>query len=482
MLSRSPEKGTPAAAAASGPIQNESTTSSLCVKCGQRNKLQVSTYSIEDLDAITESKPRETCNCDNIASNNTRTEFRWELHTSNTDTNLIGKTKCINCKVIQEAEEDEGPHHRLDLRKHHSAEIDKWSFEDPCIYNLRKHNSDDGGQFSKIRENKWNLQVPEVHPNPKPKCNCTKTPFSMSVASSPILTPKRDDARKLKTAKWLMKTHISLPDKKSSMKIKDPLKSKSLKDRQRYSIRKSLSPESQDWQMTNVRRLISPDINVGYSKWMPYQDTSPLPDIGMKKRNELKHIGDVEWTGLDNITPPDEPPPIATPICANNSDDFDEQRRWKFLNQISPFPLYQGAWKDESPIEEGVSSIWSPQRSTGTKKSVTRAQSEGNSLTPGPPSIQIARASSEEPRIVGGSRQRPQLTRSKALLEVPGPSVTKRSLSEEVPTRLKYTNKNHPPRPNRARSEEASKYHDPWLVNRASNKKTTELRQYVTTV
>lgn len=91
-----------------------------------------------------------------------------------------------------------------------------------------------------------------------------------------------------------------------------------------------------------------------------------------------------------------------------------------------------------------------------------------------PPTV-IVRAASEEPK-----RQRPQLMRSKALLEVPVTmGITKRSLSEEVP-RMRARERARAP--NRARSEEAPKYDDPWFANDSFDAQTTELREYVTTV
>lgn len=70
--------------------------------------------------------------------------------------------------------------------------------------------------------------------------------------------------------------------------------------------------------------------------------------------------------------------------------------------------------------------------------------------------------------------------RSKALLEVPVPmGITKRSLSEEVP---RTRGRERPRAPNRARSEEAPKYEDPWFANDSLPVETTELREYVTTV
>ena len=92
-----------------------------------------------------------------------------------------------------------------------------------------------------------------------------------------------------------------------------------------------------------------------------------------------------------------------------------------------------------------------------------------------PPTV-IVRAASEEAK----GRQRPQLTRSKALLEVPVTmGITKRSLSEEVP-RMRARERARAP--HRARSEEAPKYEDPWFANDSMDGERPELREYVTTV
>lgn len=563
------------------------------------------------------------------------TEFRWELHTSSTDLDLARKTKC-SCHSLTPAEKKpEGPH-RGDLRKHHSAETDKWSVRPENLltpmHDLRKHSSDDT-RFA--REARW-LQVPDVMRNPKPRCTCpkVKTPAPASpvevkpeekepIPEKPILkeekklyyskslTPdepaipwekpevkrqasedpraargKRErpklergvkvrsessrrwgfsardkdkakdkekekekvispaDSKKPLRARWAMKPHVSLPAEKKAPKwyrSQDETKSKSLRERPKYSIRRSMSPEPDPRQMSKlenriVRRLISPEISITSTKWAPYEDSSPLPTIGMKKR-EQKHISDIKWTPYDespseipieviddkkwspfhNVTPTHCPPPCPEPGTPSKSDD--EEFRWKILNQVAPFPLYQGGWKDESPEKTPPKSpedlsppIWSPRvdttptakrksirspavppeyspemsparRKPGKPKLIRKGAFRAKTITspledrlpqaaPPPPTVIIRAASEETYR-----QQRPQLTRARALLEVPKHiDATKRSLSEEGPRRHP---RERPKPPGRTRSEEVSKYDDPWLVR---DDESPELREYVTTV
>ncbi|CAK9812655.1 hypothetical protein ANTQUA_LOCUS7352 [Anthophora quadrimaculata] len=568
------------------------------------------------------------------------TEFRWALHTSSTDLDLARRTKCSYHSLTPE---EKKPHdvQRGDLRKHHSAETDKWSVKPDYLktpmHDLRKHSSDDTRM---AREARW-LQVPEVLPNPKPRCTCPKSkilspsppaePTEQKEPEEPVvpvqvpvpvvvqeperklyysasLTVERkdepavqtisekpelkkhasEDTRLVRTErvrerpklersharvdsqtskkwgakekvtspdegkkarpKWAMKPHFSLPVEKKESKWRsqdstEGFKSKSLKERPKYSIRRSMSPEPDPRQMTKlenriVRRLISPEITITDAKWAPYEDASPLPTVGIKKR-EPKHISEIKWTPYDgsppegggvggsfavqepeepkswspfhNVTPTHHPPPEATP-CRSDDEDF----RWRILNQVSAFPIYQGGWKEESPertpprkIQSPVDlspPIWSPQVPTTpvkrqrsqqqqyspqpvqrksivkgrglSKKKALRARSESSHQNDDrlmPPTV-IVRAASEEPK----SRQRPQLVRSKALLEVPVTmGITKRSLSEEVP-RMRARERARGP--NRARSEEAPKYEDPWFANDSLTAEKTELREYVTTV
>ncbi|XP_066587689.1 uncharacterized protein [Prorops nasuta] len=574
------------------------------------------------------------------------TEFRWVLHASNTDLELSKRVKC-SCHSLTPAEDksrqDSGQ--RGDLRKHHSAETDKWSLRPdsltPPMHDLRKHLSDDS-RMAGDSGARWTLQVPEVLPNPKPRCTCPKSklpppsptpsdqgdkkdsrvtevqievrteltvekttttttllhsrsltseeplsrfgdgdknelkrvlsedprperpkergrlersaPIQKSVSISigskkwdtkdNVISPKESSKKSTVKSSWAMKPHFSLPVEKKESRwgrahdSVDVPKTKSLKERQKYSIRRSMSPEPDPRQMTKlenriVRRLISPEIKITDTKWAPYEDASPLPNIGIRRR-EQKHIGQIKWTPYDgspsdasscklqdpeadtkpcspfhNVTPTHHPPPEATP-CRND----DEQDRWRFLNQVSPFPLYQGAWKDESPektpprkfstVEEIMATpVWlsrdspspqsppmqylqpvqSPRKSSissrvSKKRVFGRVRSESHQLPDerflAPPPFTITRASSEEPK---SSRQRPQLARSKALLDVPiGPA--KRSLSEEAPRKQRD---HHPRGPIRTRSEEAPKYDDPWFEE-SFETESAELREYVTTV
>ncbi|XP_076233357.1 uncharacterized protein LOC143178518 [Calliopsis andreniformis] len=661
------------------PSRDEGEPSGRCPSCGQRRREEIF-YTIEDLDAI-EPAPLEsqrtptlrTCSCDQpetstserergdlrkYRSTETRwtggsflspddaiwdlkkrasdgTEFRWELHTSNTDLDLAKKTKC-SCHSLTPEEKKSHEVQRGDLRKHHSAETDKWSVKPDYLelpmHDLRKHSSDDTRM---AREARW-LQVPEVLPNPKPRCTCPK-PKTLPPASpvelkeqevekpkiqEPTVTaPERklyysaslnverpeeppaikaekpelkkhasEDTRMLRPerprdrpklersharvdsqmskkwsvkekvtspeevkkvrSKWAMKTHFSLPAEEKKPKWRsqestEAFKSKSLKERPKYSIRRIMSPEPDPRQISRlenriVRRLISPEITITDAKWAPYEDASPLPTIGIKKR-EPKHISEIKWTPYDgspttadhggsfavqepeepkswspfhNVTPTHHPPPEAAP-CSD-----DEEFRWRILNQVSAFPIYQGGWKDESPERtpprtahssvDLSTPIWAPQVPASpmkrqrsqqqcspqpappvhrksiakvrglSKKKPFRARSEsshqGEMERLVPPTV-IVRAASEEPK----GRQRPQLMRSKALLEVPVPmGITKRSLSEEVP---RARSRDRPRGPNRARSEEAPKCDDPWFRNEDLQAgKTAELREYVTTV
>lgn len=665
--------------------------STFCSSCGRRRREAIA-LTIEDLDAIepapleSQRTPTKLCSCDEVDAAPTTskergdlrkvrstevrwstsitevrwgtsgflspddaiwdlrrrtsegTEFRWELHTSSTDLDLVRKAKC-SCHSLTPPEEKKPE--RGDLRKHHSAEGDKWSIENLLLpmHDLRKHSSDDT-RFA--REAKW-LQVPEVMPNPKPRCTCpkAKTPVPASPQEqkpveeekkpveevpapkeekklyySKSLTPEdstvpwekpevkrqiseeprprrqrprdrpklersaqvrsessrkwtfrgekekekekivspAEASKKPLRSKWAMKAHVSLPGEKKPKwyRSQDEPKSKSLRDRPKYSIRRSMSPEPDPRQMTKlenriVRRLISPEITITNTKWAPYEDSSPLPTIGIKKRDKQKHISEIEWTPYDespsdipveviedetktdpfqNVTPTHCPPP--EPAKSPKSDD--EEFRWRILNQVAPFPLYQGGWRDESPErtppkvttpEDLSPPVWSPMPTTPTtpipkRKSIVAQPSEytpepspteqpktrltrkgafrlkspvpssnpledrlpqvpparvaRDSIVPGPPPPGIiVRAASEDTK-----RQRPLLMRSKALLEVPHIDATKRSLSEEGP---RIRARERAKAPTRTRSEEVSKYDDPWYKS-----DSPEMREYVTTV
>lgn len=664
-----------------------------CPRCGRRRREEIP-WTIEDLDAIepapleSQRTPTKLCSCEevDVAGGRQRgdlrkvrstevrwsedvkwstevmwstssflspddaiwdlrrrtsegTEFRWELHTSTTDLDLARKTKC-SCHSLTPEEKKPESVQRGDLRKHHSAETDRWSLRGdphlvtPMRHDLRKHSSDDT-RFA--REARW-LQVPDVMPNPKPRCTCpkVKTPAPASPIEQKVATPEpaqkpaaavtlaapkeerklyysksltpdessepwekpemrrqvseepkrqqrkaekaRDrpklersaqvrsesskkwglkekeksivigESKKPIRARWAMKPHVSLPAEKKAPKWyrSQDEKSKSLRDRPKYSIRRSMSPEPDPRQVNRlenriVRRLISPEITITSTKWAPYEDSSPLPTIGMKKR-EQKHISDIRWTPYDespsdipieliddskadpfqNVTPTHCPPPesATTPVRSD-----DEAFRWRMLNQVAPFPLYQGGWKDESPEKTPPKKIatpddlsppvWSPMPSTPpvkrkslaaqlsrqqtqdisptggraprlTRKGAFRTKSMAPTTHPledrlpqagGPPQMppppgRMVRAASEEPK-----RSRPQLTRAKALLDVPVPiGATKRSLSEEGP-RMRPRERPRPP--GRTRSEEVPKYDAAWPDESADS---SEMREYVTTV
>lgn len=580
-----------------------------CPDCGKKREDAIS-YTIEDLDAVG-SAPLESsfanlvCTCDQITptalpniadgsskphpdlrkyrsvdtsysrwsgsflspddaiwdvknqSDDTTDEYRWALDTSRSDVNYTRRVKC-SCHDLT-PEEKRHPE-RSDLRKHHSAETDKWSLRPDHLggtpLDLRKHLSDASGMATGVTPASRTLQVPEVMPNPKPRCTCPKTktliaspsvdeklltietteqvkPISENedIPRAPMI--KRERGRlvqqkaivgsskkwepKVERSKWAGRVHLSLQTQKKEIKYNDA-KSKSLKDRQRYSVRRSLSPEPDSMQVVRVnsriiKRLISPKITITDAKWAPYEGYSPLPCVGIKKR-EPKRISDIKWTPYDgsaselsilevpeetddyHITPTCHPPspPRAPSPAANEQDDDEERERWRFLNQISPFPIYQGAWRDESPpltppkivtpedleppiwklLEQPVSpiniSLPSPVqepikswKESKKKKNRSRSKEENKLIIP----TVIIRAASQEPT----GRQRPLLTRSKALLEIPrkGIDLTKRSLSEEVP---RFRSKEAHRGPSRAKSEESSRH--PW--------DESEVRQYVTTV
>uniref|UniRef100_A0A6V7IT75 Uncharacterized protein n=1 Tax=Bracon brevicornis TaxID=1563983 RepID=A0A6V7IT75_9HYME len=620
-----------------------------CPDCGKKRE-DAASYTIEDLDAadgatLETNFPGQVCTCDEEAGavsrvpepspsyrkphpdlrkycsvetsrcylspqdalwgyrNEGDTEYHWELHTSRTDVELSRRTKC-SCHDLT----PEGKRHpdRSDLRKHHSAETDQWSLRADHLgspHELRKHLSDASGMAREAGQQPAGtmLQVPEVMPNPKPRCTCPKPKtyspspiaekrstrfqaednkimFSKSLTPEPVPAPPAEEKPELKKAvsvdvraplpkrergrlvqqraiekssmkvkekvispleerkavrsKWAGMTHFSLQPEKKDFKYGDP-KSKSLKERQRYSVRRSLSPEPDPRQILRldsriVKRLISPDITITSDpKWAPYEGYSPLPNIGMKKREPAKHIREIKWTPYDgsgselsiqavpeepeppnddyHVTPTCHPPPRAPSM--KDEDDDEERARWRFLNQVSPFPIYQGAWKECSPEKTPPASpleppIWTPMEppaspvkrrkpslmveppapvpvkltkaSKKEQKRLKKAESaiaRESTMRHALPLV-IVRASSEANDEQQRSRQRPLLTRSKALLEVPrkGIDITKRSHSEEVPRqRDRETWRG----PSRAKSEESSMY--PWNDE-------GEVTQYVTTV
>lgn len=617
-------------------------------------------------------------------------EIRWELHTSRTDVDLASRaaTKCSCHSLTPQAQREPERRHpeRGDLRKHHSAETDKWSLKpDLPEYDLRKHLSDDSRMD---REHRWTLQVPEVHANPKQRCTCPKPQLALSPSpsasdegppgsrrhsplpsdeedrrsgsragsrlgsrsvtptlpvpqpaqqllmlqkrpsadsrssrergsTSPLIPTGADQSaaqqqleaqqpqqqqqppsktvsikvraqpseeKRALRARWGVKPHFSLPaERKASKVVKqhdENYKSKSLKERPKYSVRRSMSPDPdrdqrQGLRLDNriVRKLISPEISLMDAKWAPYEGYSPLPNVGIKKR-ETKKISDIKWVPYEespiiqavatvpkhlerepsqhipapappplldeddgpprtwspfhNITPTHLPPPEATPTPTE-----EEAFRWRILDQVQAFPIYQGAWREESPPPptpppEIGTPVWSPQdpreaqlrrqssfmpppmqrsspsppptpppkRSTlkvrSSKKKALRAKSQESQrhqqeqpppqpiqLAPPPALRSIMRSSSEEPGRA--RRNRPQLQRSKALLDVPPPHIdaTKRSLSEEVRS---YNRSESTKRGLifRAKSEDASRHGAKWFDDEDADRQ--ELREYVTTV
>ena len=633
-----------------------------CLGCGHRRPLEIS-YTIEDLDTLDQAqqaaraqqmqsrpemrKYRSFLSPDDALRDLRKhasqgAEIRWELHTSRTDVDLASRTRC-SCHSLTPREDKPRHPERGDLRKHHSAETDKWSLKPDTEHDLRKHLSDDSRMD---REHRWTLQVPEVHANPKQRCTCPKPPlvFLPSPAASdhssrrpsprpspflgrgarsltpdlpmpqyqhkrlsgdsrssrerssvspvpteqppqpqqpapaqpPAEPPPRESAKSVKESKqskrereraqpsearrairtkWAVKPHFSLPaERKDSKWVKphDDYKSKSLKERPKYSVRRSMSPDPDPRQVLRVdnrvvRRLISPEVSIMDAKWAPYEGYSPLPNVGMKKR-ETKKISDIKWVPYDespmqpkppepevtppeeladppqdwspfhNITPPHLPPPAASP-----SRDAEEEFRMRCLNQVTAFPIYQGAWREESPPPtppppDLSTPVWSPlepaqlrrqstlarpslspppspppapKRATlkvrSSRKKASRAKSQESTrvderqrqpslLAPPPLRGVLSRTSSEEPK-----RQRPQLLRSKALfLDVPHIDATKRSLSEEVRSYNKRSESTKRGFMSRAKSEDAARYGDPWLSN--DDDDGQELREYVTTV
>lgn len=405
----------------------------------------------------------------------TGTEFRWELHASKTDVDLARRCGCHDAASPAKRAPERG-----DLRKHHSAETDQWSLRPESQRELRKHSSDDSRMAAGT-----SLQVPEVLPNPRPRCTCRPRPqppqhrassaSSISSAEKPNeeaspaalkkhasedskLEPPKSSKKSLR-ARWAAKAHLSLPAERKTS-TKSQAKSKSLKERQKYSVRRSISPEPDPRQI--MRRLLSPEV-LENAKWAPYEGCSPLPNMGARRR-EKRHIREIKWQPseespegedsrdpFENVTPTHHPPPEASPHRSE-----DEEERWRFLNQVSPIPIF---WKDDSSPQ-----LWSPRNAP---------DAGSRPKTPPPRKRSIIRAAKKKTlRAKSEGRARPQLTRSKALLEV-HLEATKRSMSEEAPQR-RASRRLSRGLPHRAKSEDVSKYDGLWNAG--------ELLQYVTTV
>lgn len=180
------------------------------------------------------------------------TEFRWELHTSITDLDLVRKTKCSCHSLTPGKKKPEGVH-RGDLRKHHSAETDKWSVENLLtpMHDLRKHSSDDT-RFA--REARW-LQVPDVMPNPKPRCTCpkVKTPAPASpVEVKPVKEkepekPPQKEEKRLYYSKSLTPEEPAVPWEKPEVKrqaSEDPRAARGKRDRPKLERSAQVRSES----------------------------------------------------------------------------------------------------------------------------------------------------------------------------------------------------------------------------------------------
>ncbi|KAL7307744.1 hypothetical protein TKK_0000417 [Trichogramma kaykai] len=667
-----------------------------CQDCGHRRPLEIS-YTIEDLDTLDQRQRQlrqsRSSGGLEVSSDGRRcrsflspddalrdlrkhasqgAEIRWELHSSRSDVGqaTTASTTC-GCHRSQSTLTPRSHPQRGDLRKHHSAEKDKWSLKPESEHDLRKHLSDDCRMAGSSREPRWteHLQVPEVHANPRQRCTCAKRLGPVSLSPSPSdetpedsrrpslrasrslspedlpqqqqllqkrpsatdsrsLTPvpqseqqartpspqpqpeaqkanskasKKDKARiaeerKAMRSKWALKPHFSLPSEPKGHKLwsdKDP-KSKSLKERPKYSVRRSLSPDPdprQVYRLDNrlVRKLISPEVSLVDAKWAPYEGHSPLPNVGMRRRDTKKVVHEIQWQPYESpihigksanaaapatessegplaystlekqvsiygaedppkpgdefssVTPTHLPPPIATPQhgVSSGTDDDDEAFRMRMLNQVSAFPMYQGAWREETPppsppAPDLSTPVWAPKPPTPPP---VRKQQSVRAVTPSPPPEKRStfklrstsskkkaamRAKSQEstrqdkrrstvkhstrradPRLDDqdiyqqqqqqqqqpNQRRRPQLLRSKALLlEAPTMEASKRSLSEEVRPKRRTESSVKRGLYFRAKSEDAARY-NPWLSGDEDDYEydegvdlEAELREYVTTV
>lgn len=227
-------------------------------------------------------------------------------------------------------------------------------------------------------------------------------------------------------------------------------------------------------------------------KWRPYNGESPIKSTDEELPEEEEEDPTRPWSPFLNITPTHMPPPVATPQRQDEPADEDDDFRWRLLNQVSAFPLYQGAWRDESPPPE-QEPIWSPQSPPVSpipqkqpspppverKRSTLKSRTSGRKKSQVKAQVSIAVPLPEEPEQ---RPRRPQLLRSKALtLDVPQHRMDKRSLSEEVRYNARSESM-HKARVAaglkfRTKSEDAPKrYDDPW------DQRDQELREYVTTV
>ncbi|CAB0033492.1 unnamed protein product, partial [Trichogramma brassicae] len=241
-------------------------------------------------------------------------------------------------------------------------------------------------------------------PSPQPQPEAQKANSKASKKDKARMVEERKAMR----SKWAVKPHFSLPSEPKGHKLwsdKDP-KSKSLKERPKYSVRRSLSPDPdprQVYRLDNrlVRKLISPEVSLVDAKWAPYEGHSPLPNVGMRRRDTKKVVHEIQWQPYESpihigksanaaapatessegplaystlekqvsiygaedppkpgdefssVTPTHLPPPIATPQhgVSSGTDDDDEAFRMRMLNQVSAFPMYQGAWRGDAAAE-----------------------------------------------------------------------------------------------------------------------------------
>ncbi|CAB0033491.1 unnamed protein product, partial [Trichogramma brassicae] len=159
-----------------------------CLDCGHRRPLEIS-YTIEDLDTLDQRQRQlrqsQSSGGLEVSSDGRRcrsflspddalrdlrkhasqgAEIRWELHSSRSDVGQATTTSTTcGCHRSQSTLTPRSHPQRGDLRKHHSAEKDKWSLKPESEHDLRKHLSDDCRMAGSSREPRWteHLQVPE---------------------------------------------------------------------------------------------------------------------------------------------------------------------------------------------------------------------------------------------------------------------------------------------------------------------------------
>lgn len=561
--------------------EDDDATSNVCKTCqgieAPRPRLEIS-YTIEDLDYV------EANNRKQMRKHHT-TDSRWAPGGYLSPDDALWDQRRSSSTGIPEVRRRCGCHDGPpsnsqeprafpELRKHHSAEIDKWSLKpDEPSTELRKHLSDDS-RMAAIQNSGWStLRVPEPGPNPRQRCTCPRRSLPVStspssIASSPAPPPKIEikaqesekqpdppapvkpepapsssavklpqqphKARFLRN-RWAGKAHASLPAEpvgaaKQAAKFfgrsTDESKTKSLREKMINSIRRSVSPEPPEKQMQKhlnnrvVRRLISPDIKVTNAKWMPYEIDSPLPSVGIRRREPPPKLSEIIWRDPyeespyinlqlrpdviqemeeaedeeddgAGVSPTHNPPPEVDRSAS--PQDPDEEFRWRMFNQISPFPLFQGAWRDESPP-------LSPSRTPSPQPPMEPPVWELRTATPSPeptaepppkpkPTIRdFKKHSTLRARLTGKylgksqdsamTKSRPQLVHSRDQLNLPKLKLDKRSLSEEAPTRKRKESLGiwKMKGPVRAKSEEAGRAALRWGAD------DDEMREYITSL